>query len=166
MSKRKPPKGSKHSPRPKISKAQRSTQAIVRSTKHSRMPLIAAGPTESLPKPHTDSSLNDSKQEASIVENPATALQADCKQMMTDNDAKKGFDFSSATASVRAYQAKLQEMAQADMQFAFEFAQRLATIKSPVEFPRIIAEFTSKRIVMFMEYSREMAELSTGRRTA
>jgi hypothetical protein len=161
MSKRKPPKGSKHSPSPKISKAQRSTQAIVRSTKHSRMPLVAAGPTQSLPKPHTDS-----KQEASIVENPATALQADCKQMMTDNDAKKGFDFSSATANVRAYQAKLQEMAQADMQFAFEFAQRLATIKSPVEFPRIIAEFTSKRIVMFMEYSREMAELSTGRRTA
>jgi hypothetical protein len=36
---------------------------------------------------------------------------------------------------VRAYQAKLLEMAQANMQFAFEFAQRLATIRSPVEFP-------------------------------
>ena len=172
MSKRKPPTASKHSPGPKISKAKRSTQPVVGSPKDSRMPLVAAGPTESPPKPHPhndstqEARLNDSNQEAPLVENPATALQADCKQMMTDNDAKKGFDFSSATANVRACQAKLQEMAQADMQCAFEFAQRLATIRSPVEFPRIIAEFTNKRIAMFMEYSKEMAELSTGRRTA
>ena len=103
------------------------------------------------------------QQEALLVENPATALQDDCKQTMTDNDSKKGFDFSSATANVRAYQAKLLEMAQANMQFAFEFAQRLATIRSPVEFPSVIAEFTSKRIAMFRKHSKEMAELSTKR---
>jgi hypothetical protein len=103
------------------------------------------------------------QQEAPLVENPVTALQDDCKQTMTDNDSKKGFDFSSATANVRAYQAKLLEMAQANMQFAFEFAQRLATIRSPVEFPSVIAEFTSKRIAMFRQHSKEMAELSAKR---
>jgi hypothetical protein len=146
MSKRKPATASKHAPNPKIAKAQRATQAIVRSPKDSRLRLAAAGSTESPPKRH-----NGSKQVAPIVENPATALQDDCKQTMTDNDSKKGFDFSLATANVRTYQAKLLEMPQADMQFAFEFAQRLAAIRSPVEFPRVIAEFTSKRIAMFMD---------------
>jgi len=82
---------------------------------------------------------------------------------MTDNDSKKGFVFSSPTANVRAYQAKLLEMAQANMQLAFEFAQRLATIRSPVEILSVIAEFTSKRIAMFQKYSIEMAELGTKR---
>ena len=82
---------------------------------------------------------------------------------MRDNDLKKGFDFSSATANVRAYQAKLLEMAQANMQFAFDFAQRFATIRSPVEILSVIEEFTSKRIAMFRKHSKEMAELSTKR---
>jgi hypothetical protein len=151
MSKRKP--ASKHARSPKIAaKAHRAKQAIVRSPRHSR----AAGSTESPPERH-----NDSKQETPlVVENPATAaLQDDCKQTMTDNDSKKGFEFSSATAKVRAYQAKLLEMAQANMQFPFEFAQRLATIRSPVEIPSVIAEFTSKRIAIFQKYSKEMAEV-------
>ena len=153
MSKRKP--ASKHARSPKITaKAHRAKQAIVRSPKHSR----AAGSTESPPERH-----NDSKQETPlVVENPATAaLQDDCKQTMTDNDSKKGFEFSSATAKVRAYQAKLLEMAQANMQFPFEFAHSLATIRSPVEIPSVIAEFTSKRIAIFQKYSKEMVELST-----
>jgi Phasin protein len=82
---------------------------------------------------------------------------------MRDNDLNKGFDFSSATASVRAYQAKLLEMAQANMQFALEFAQRLATIRSPLEFLRVIEELTSKRMAMFQKYSKEMVDLSTKR---
>jgi hypothetical protein len=77
-----------------------------------------------------------------------TAFQGDSKQM-TENDSKKGIDFlSSANANVRAYQAKLLEIAQTNMQFAFEFAQRLATIRSPAEILSVIAEFTSKRIAM------------------
>ena len=175
MSKHKPATASKHARSPKIAaKAQLATHAIVRSPIDSRLRSAGAGSTESPPKRH-----NDSKEEALLVENPATALQNnskeeallvekpalqdDCKQTLTDSDSKKGFDFSSATAGVRAYQAKLLEMAQANMQFAFEFAQRLATIRSPVEFPSVIAEFTSKRIAMFRKYSKEMAELSTKR---
>jgi len=62
---------------------------------------------------------------------------------------------------VRAYQAKLLEVAQANMQFALEFAQRLATIRSPFEFLSVNAEFTSKRFDMFRKHSKEMVELST-----
>jgi hypothetical protein len=170
MSKRKPATASRHARSPKIAaKAQRATQAIVRSPKDSRLRSVAAGSTESPPKRHNDSKQEAPlvKQEAPLVENPATALQTalqdDCKQTMTDPDSKKGFDFSSATANVRAYQAKLLEMAQANMQLAFEFAQRLATIRSPVEILSVIAEFTSKRIAMFQKYSIEMAELGIKR---
>jgi len=190
MSKRNPATASKHAHSPKIAaKAQRAAQAIVRSPKDRRLRSVGAGPTESLPKRHNDSKqeaplvenpvtalqqeaplvenpVTALQQEAPLVENPVTALQDDCKQTMTDNDSKKGFDFSSATANVRAYQAKLLEMAQANMQFAFEFAQRLATIRSPFEFPSVIAEFTSKRVAMFRQHSKEMAELSTKRWTA
>ena len=159
MSKRQPETASKHARSPKIAaKAQRANQAIVRSPKDSRLRSVAAGSSESLPKRH-----NDSKQETPVVENPATALQDDYKPTMRDNDSKKGFDFSSATANVRAYQAKLLEMAQANMQFAFDFAQRFATIRSPVEILSVIEEFTSKRIAMFQKHSKEMAELSTKR---
>ena len=155
MTKRKTESPSKHARSPKITaKAQRAYQAIVRSPKEGRLRSVAAGPTESPPK---------RKQEASLGDNPMTAFQDDNKQTMKDIVSSKGFDFSSATANVRAYQAKLLEMAQADMQVAFEFAQRLATIRSPVEFLSVIAEFTTKRISMFRKYSKEMAELSTTR---
>ena len=63
----------------------------------------------------------------------------------------------------RRVDGELLEMAQANMTFAFEFCQRLATIRSPVEFLTVIAEFTSKRIAMFSKYSKEIAELSTKR---
>ena len=162
MSKRKPTTASKHSPGPKTAKAQRSAQPVVRSPKDSGMPLVAARQAESFPKADFDS-----KQVAPLVENPVTTVEADRKmQLMPDDAARKGFDLSSPTANVRAYQAKLQEIAQADMRFAFEFAQRLAAIRSPIEFPRLIAEFTGKRIAMFMGYSREIAELSAGRKAA
>ena len=166
MSKRKPVAASKRARSPKIAaKAQRATQAIVRSPKVGQR-SIAAGSAESSLKRH-----EESKPAAPLVipvapvviENPVTALQGDVKQTMTDNSLSKGFDLSSATANVRAYQAKLLEMAQANMTFAFEFSQRLATIRSPVDFLNVIAEFTSKRIAMFSKYTKEMAELSTKR---
>ena len=157
MSTRKPATASKHAHSTKIA-AQPAKQAIIRSPKDSPLHSVAAGSTGSPSARH-----NDSNQEVPLVEQPATALQDDSKQTMTDNDSKKGFVFSSATANVRAYQAKLLEMAQANIQLAFEFAQRLATIRSPVEVLSVIAEFTSKRIAMFQRYSIEMAELATKR---
>jgi hypothetical protein len=149
MSKRKPATASKH---------QRATQAVVRSPKVDLRP-VATGSVESSPKPH-----NDSRSVAPLaIENPVTPLREDFKQAVTDNGLSRGFDFSFATASVRDYQAMLLEMAQANMRFPFEFSQRLATIRSPVEFFTVIVEFTSKRIAMFGKYSKQMAELSIKR---
>ncbi len=82
---------------------------------------------------------------------------------MVRDTSKSTFDLSSATANVRAYQAKLLEISQANMKFSFEFAQRFATIKSPVEFLKVIEELTSKRVAMFRKHSKEMAELITNR---
>jgi hypothetical protein len=65
---------------------------------------------------------------------------------MMDIEAKKMPDCSSLPANVRGYQAMLLDMAQANMQFSFEFAQRLATIRSPIEFLNVIAESTNKRM--------------------
>jgi hypothetical protein len=162
MSKRKPATAAKHARSPKIAaKAQRGAQAIVRSPRDRRVRSAGAGSTESPPKRP-----DNSQQEALLVEIPVTAVQDDYEQTMTDSNSKKSTNFSLATANVGAYQAKLMEMAQANMQFAFEFAQRLAAIRSPVEFPSVIAELTSKRIAMFRKYSKEMAELSTKRWTA
>jgi hypothetical protein len=170
MSKRKPATASKHARSPKIAaKAQRATQAIVRSPKV-RLRSVAADSASS-PKPRNDSTplaipMASPPVAPLVIENPVTALQEDFKKTMTVNSLSKGFDLSSATANVRAYQAKLLEMAQANMTFAFEFSQRLATIRSPVEFFTIIAEFTSKRIAMLGKYSKEMVELSSKRRSA
>ena len=167
MSKRKPATVSKHTHSPKIAaRAQRAAQAIVRSPKDSRQHSVETGSTESPAKHHSDSNqeaplaenpVTALQQEAPLIENPVTALQDACKATVADNASKKGFDFSSVTANVRAYQAKLLEMAQANMQFAFEFAQRLAAIRSPFEFLSVNAEFTSKRMAMFLKYSKEMA---------
>jgi hypothetical protein len=159
MSKRKPATASKHARSPKIAaKAQRASQAVVRSPKDTRMRSVAGGSIESSSKRH-----NTPKEVAPLVASPAKALQEDFKRTVRNNDSKKGFDFSSATANVRAYQAKLLEMAQANMQFALEFAQRLTAVRSPVELLRVIEELTTKRIAMFRKYSKELVELSTKR---
>jgi hypothetical protein len=154
MTKRKMKSPSRHARRPKIAaQAQRANQAIVRSPKEGRPRQVAAGSTGSPPK---------RKQEASLGDKSLSAFQDDTKQT-TKDIASKGFDFPSATANLQAYQAKLAEVAQANVQFAVEYAQRLATIRSPVEILSVIAEFTSKRIAMFQRHLIEMAELSTKR---
>lgn len=157
MSKRKPALASKHARSPRtVAKAQRTAQAIVRSPKAGIPRSVSA----------------DSQQDALSVENPLpvknpeTALQ-DASKQMTENNSRIRIDLlSSANASVRAYQAKLLEIAQANMQFAFEFAQRLEMIKAPFEVPGVVAEYTSKRIAMFQKHSTEMAELSAKRWTS
>lgn len=159
MSKRKLTTASKHARSPKIAaRAQRTKQAIVRSPKDNPPRPVAAGSTESPPEPH-----NDSTQEALHDENPSTVLKDDFTHMMNDKDSEKGLESPSVTANVQAYQAKILEMAQANVEFAFEFAQRLGAIRSPFEIVSVIAEFTSKRVAMIAKYSREMSELAAGR---
>jgi hypothetical protein len=163
MTKRKPARRSKHSYSPRIAaKAQRATQAIVRSPKASVSRSVEADSNK-----QASSRENYSQQDALFIETPELVVEnveralQEAKQI-TENDSKKGIDFlSSANGKVRAYQEKLLEIAQANTQFAFEFAQRLAVVRSPLEFPSVIAEYTSKRLAMFRKHSTEMAELST-----
>jgi hypothetical protein len=174
MSKRKPAKASKRAHSPKIAaRAHRNKQDIVRSAKDELLRSVAAGPIESPLELHDDSKQKApivEKQEASSVENRVAALKAAALKaaalpdggspMMRDNNQKKVFDFSLATISMQAYQAKLLEVAQANIKFAFEFSQRLARIRSPFEFFDLIAEFTRRRTEMFGKYSQEMAALT------
>jgi hypothetical protein len=90
---------------------------------------------------------------ARIVEKPPAAFQDAGKPAMTNDASNRGFDFSSAAANLQAYQAKLLELALANMQFAFELAQRLATIRSPLDIFGVAAEFTSKRIALLRKYA-------------
>jgi Phasin protein len=166
MSKRKPAIASKHAHSPRIAaKAQRASQAIVRSPKEGVSRAVGAGSTEPSPK-HQNNLEQDAlfaEHAEPFIKNPETTVQNDSKQIMED-ESKKAVDcLSSANASVWTYQAKLLEVAQANMQFAVEFAQTLAAIRSPAEFPSVIAELTSKRIAMFRKHSTELTELSTKR---
>jgi hypothetical protein len=77
---------------------------------------------------------------------------------VTDRKPRANLGFKVVTGMVR--QLQLLEMAQANITFALEFSQRLATIRSPVEFFTVIAEFTSSRIAMFGKYTEELAELT------
>jgi hypothetical protein len=154
MSKRKREKAAKRGREPKIAaRTHRNKQAVVRSAKENLLRSVAAGSIEPTLELH-----DNLRQEAPIVENQPTAL----KDLSSDNP-KKGFDLSLAMANTQDYRAKLVEMGQANMQFALELGQRLATIRSPFEFFAVIAEFTSKRIDMFRKYSEEIVELSTKR---
>jgi hypothetical protein len=153
MSKRKP---SKHSHTPKIAaKAQQATQAIVRSQKGSVPRSVSADANEPPPRHHEDSQQDDLLVENPQLPNPETAFQDDIKQM-AENDSKKSIDFlASANASVHAYQVMLLEVAQANMQFGSQFAQRLATIRSPLEFLGVVAEFTNNRIAIFQNIRKK-----------
>jgi hypothetical protein len=156
MSKTRSAKASKHARSPKTAaKAQRANQAVVRSPKPSPPRSVAAGSTAS-----PSEGLNVSNQEAPLAEKPTTAalplgdematvLRDDSKQAMRNNDSKQVFEFSSAMVTAPAYSAKLVEIGQTNMQLAFEFAQRLVTIKSPFEIPGLLAELTTKQMVMF-----------------
>src|SRR6478752_4204990 len=80
MTKRKPATASKHAHGTKIA-AQRANQAIIKSPKPSRLRSVAADPIKSSPKDHNkQEALIVAKQEAPIVESPATVLQDSLKQ--------------------------------------------------------------------------------------
>ena len=116
-------------------RAQTANRSVIRSPKPSRQRSLAANPLPELsPKGHIEP-----KQETPVVR----------------------FDLSLATA--RAYQAKLLEMAQANLQFALESGPRLASVRSPVELLRVLEELTKERIAMFRKYSNEMVRLSMPR---
>lgn len=183
MSKRKLAKVSKRDRTPKIAaRTQRTKQAVVKGPKSDALRSVSEGAAESTAElrevskqeapisrpdaPVSNQEASITKEEANIIEDRAAALPDDFGRMLRDHDTRQHytsirFDFSSAAATVQAYQAKLLEIAQANMQFTLEITQRLATIRSPFEMFIVLAELTNKRIDMFRKYSEEMVELST-----
>jgi len=149
MAKRKNSKASKNTRKNHSAvKAQLATQAVVRSRTNKRP---VAGATELEPSRESNSP------QVSIPENPATALQNQGNQILSE-----GANFPSMMANVQVYQAKLLEIAQSNLQLAFEFTERLLILRSPAAFVGLVGEFTSKRTDMFWKYSKELAELGTG----
>ena len=153
MSKRKPAKVSKQAHSKVAAKAQRASQAVVRSSKPRRLRSVAPAPAES-------SAMVHSRPEAAVLEKPATAIpvpekptmaasQDDSQRAMRNNDLTKAFDAFSGMANVGLYPRKLPEITQRYMQLAFEFAQRLAQIKSPFEVPSVFAELATKQLAIF-----------------
>jgi Phasin protein len=150
MSKRKNSKNSKDTRKNHSSvRAQLATQAVVRSRTNKRP--VAAGATELEPSRESNSP------QVSIPENPATALQNQGNQILS-----QGANFPSMMANVQVYQAKLLEIAQSNLQLAFEFTERLLTLRSPAAFVGLVGEFTSKRTDMFWKYSKELADWVRG----
>jgi hypothetical protein len=151
MSKRKLATASKRARKPNMAaRTQRNKEAIVRSPKEKVPRSVAAISIETPLKVH-----DVPKHEAPIIETRVDALPNDLSQKMRDSDPTKGFTL--ATSNMQAYQAKLLEMAQANVQFAFEFGLRLAAIRAPTEFFAVVTEFTSRRIDMFGQHSKELA---------
>ncbi|MBT1517476.1 Phasin protein [Bradyrhizobium sp. SRL28] len=145
MSKRKPAKASKRARSPAIAtRTHGKKQAVVKSAKDNLLCSVAAGPIESPLERH-----DDPKQEAPNAANP---VQDGPGQM-------RRLDFASATGNMVAYQVKLLELTQANMRFAFDFSQKLATIRSPFQFVDVIVEYTKRRVDMLGKQSTELAAL-------
>ena len=158
MSKRKPAK--------KVAaKAQRSHQAVVRSPRPSHVRLVAAGSNKTQFNAESASDAPLVEQAAAAlpaVESPSMAAQDDSQRGMSDNDPAKAFDLFPAaphaafhlfpaSPNALAYLTKLPEIAQANMQLAFEFAQRFAQIKSPFEIPSVLSELMLKQFTIFQK---------------
>jgi hypothetical protein len=131
--------------RPKIAVAKRNKQAVVRSAKDNLLRSVAAGPIESPLELH-----GDSKQTATIVEKQKAPIVEERVALQDHFSQMKGFDFSFAMENMLAPQAKLLEMAQANVRFAFEFTQALAMVRSPFELFDVIAKFTKMRADMML----------------
>ncbi|QHO71341.1 hypothetical protein ACH79_00530 [Bradyrhizobium sp. CCBAU 051011] len=58
------------------------------------------------------------------------------------------------------YQVMLLGMTQANMRFAFDFSQKLLSIRSPFQFVDAVVEFTKRRADMVVKQSTELAALS------
>jgi hypothetical protein len=74
-----------------------------------------------------------------------------------ESSSNKGLDFSSVAAAAATYQIKLFEIAQANMQLAFEYAQALTAVRSSGEFVSVTSEYAKKRMDMFNKHTKELA---------
>ena len=68
--------------------------------------------------------------------------------------------YSTAAARANDYNAKFIEFAQKNTKTAFEFAQQLATVRSPSEFFELSANQTRQQFETLTEQARELSTLA------
>lgn len=129
MSKRNSATKRARSPRA-TTQAHRNKQHIVRGAKVNLPRSVAVGPIEPLRETHDFAKQPASVVEekgAAVVDNGVDAAQDNLNQQMRYNKSHKGQGFPLVPAHMVAYQAKLLELAIANMQFTFEFTLRVAS---------------------------------------
>jgi hypothetical protein len=190
MSKRKPPKTSKKAGRGKM--PAQAKQAIVKSPRRTPAPPAAEDapaigkiPKAGLRGGHRPAEQENKRFEESSSDSRAAKADANASALSRPDDGlnqkahvdemsepqrgrkpgeeMKGFDLFSVAARSQGFQTKLLEISNANINLAFEFAQRVARIRSPVEFIAASSEFASKRIALSLRHSREIGELVLGR---
>jgi hypothetical protein len=151
MSKRSPATASKRARALKTpAKAQRAKPAVLRSPKLVVEATLAQTPSSAHKREQASPGVEIPAAEfqaSPVGKKRAAALEDELKRTMTYNASNVGLH--SATVNMQAYQSRFLDMALANMQFAFELAHRLATIRSPLDIFGVTAEFTSKRIALF-----------------
>jgi hypothetical protein len=177
MSKRKPAKASKRARSPAAAtRAHERKHDIVKSAKDNLLRSVSAVPIESPPEWHDDPQeeapnvekqvdLNVEKQATPKVENQEAPKVDNQEAPIAANPAEhssgqmRGFG-ASATGKMVGYQMMLLGMTQANMRFAFDFGQKLLTVRSPFQLADLIVESTKRQADMVVKQSTELAALT------
>src|SRR5882757_4193280 len=80
--------------------------------------------------------------------------------MTGSNGFSMGLDPSAVSEKIAAYQAKLLEIAKANVELSFAYAQAITTIKSPAEFTTISGEFSKQQVEMFKAQAKELTDFA------
>jgi hypothetical protein len=84
----------------------------------------------------------------------------DQAKKVTEKMTDKAQDAASGALSmVGAYQRKLLEIAQENTQFAFEYGQALASVRSPQDFMDVTSKYTRERMEMFQRHTEQLTSL-------
>ena len=145
MSKRKAAKASKRARIPKIAVQVQRNENVVKSAKQPLLRSVATGPVESPAELQHEPPQTVIEQKPPVEDRTTAIIQDGISQLMRESALKKQPDYSLAP-NMLAYQAKLLEMMHDSLGLAFEFNQRLATIRTPYEVFDLSVEFTKKRI--------------------
>lgn len=183
MSKRKPDKTSKRVRTPAVvTRTHEQKQEIVRNAKDDLLRSVAVGPIEPPPELYDDTqeeALNVEKQRAPGVEKQAAhnvesqeAPQEDPKGEGQEGSVAtnpvqhcpgqmQGFGLASAIGNMVSYQMTLLAMTQANMRFAFDFSQKLLTVRPPFQLADLIVELTKRQVEM-VKQSTEVTARTRG----
>jgi hypothetical protein len=85
--------------------------------------------------------------------------------MTESNGFSMGFDASAVSEKMAAYQTKLLQIAKANVELSFAYAQAITTIKSPSEFTAISSDFSKKQVEMFKSQAKELTDLAMNKQT-